>query len=809
MNDSRRISVAPAPRRYPLDLILTILLGGAAFALYLATLAPTILAGDGGEFQFVPYLLGVAHPTGYPLYCLLGWAWSHLLPFGDVAYRMNLFSAFWAALAVGLLYPVARILLCQAIPQLSPAANRQLAVLASVTFAVTPTLWSQSIIAEVYSLHIFFVVLILYLLLIFGQEARNGTPAHRYLLLAAGCFGLSLAHHRTTVLLAPAALVYVWLVDRRTFSRWRRVGIPALFLVFVPLALYLYIPWRAPHTAYLHQPLAAGRDLILYDNTPASLLDFVLGGPFGGSLDLTVNLGARLAMAWGLLRDQVGWIGVVLALTGVIRLVVTRRWTVLALTGLIYGVTVAFDLVYTIGDIYVLFIPSYLVIVLWLAAGVGSLAQIGTKAWSWLSSRDAHAPAPNLRSNQFFTPLATILVIVPFFALPFWLAATQYAAVDQSQNTRARTRWEEILAEPLPEKAVLVSDDRNNIMPMWYLQYVDGQRPDLLGLFPLITPEYPTLGPVLDLAMGTERPVYLIKEMPGVEAKVDVKADGGLWHVVGPAVTGDPQYATNARLADAVVLTGYDRRPRSPQPGEALNISLYWQTLRPLGAEYHTFVHLLDGAGNKVAQSDRQPGGVYYPSTLWQPGERLRDDHLLTVPAGAQPGVYRLLVGMYALSAGGALEPLGEPVIAGQLAVKEAVQVETGPIAHPTTADFGGEIELLGYDAVRQGTALDVTLQWRCLRPPAVNYTVFIHVLDAGGNTVAQADSQPMDGAYPTAVWDAGEVVADFYSISLPPDLPAGGYRLRIGLYRLESGERLPVVGDGDSVELGTVDTGD
>ena len=72
---------------------MAVLLGGACLRAVRATLAPTVLAGDGGEFQFVPYLLGVAHPTGYPLYTLLGWLWSHLLPVGDVAYRMNLFSA--------------------------------------------------------------------------------------------------------------------------------------------------------------------------------------------------------------------------------------------------------------------------------------------------------------------------------------------------------------------------------------------------------------------------------------------------------------------------------------------------------------------------------------------------------------------------------------------------------------------------------------------------------------------------------------------------------------------------------------------
>ncbi|MFN2244174.1 MAG: DUF2723 domain-containing protein, partial [Anaerolineae bacterium] len=151
-----------APRRARLDLLIAVLLGAASFALYAVTLAPTVLAGDGGEFQFVPYLLGVAHPTGYPLYTILGWLWSHLLPVGDVAYRMNLFSAFWASLAVALLYPLTRSLLRQVFPALSPSIRRLIGVVASITFAVTPTLWSQAVIAEVYGLHIFFVVLIFY-----------------------------------------------------------------------------------------------------------------------------------------------------------------------------------------------------------------------------------------------------------------------------------------------------------------------------------------------------------------------------------------------------------------------------------------------------------------------------------------------------------------------------------------------------------------------------------------------------------------------------------------------------------------------
>jgi len=780
---------APA-RRGLLDLALAVLLGGAAFALYVATLAPTVLAGDGGEFQFVPYLLGVAHPTGYPLYLLLGWAWSHLLPVGDVAYRMNLFSAFWAALAVGLSVPMSGALLRQALPDLAPAAQCLLAVLAAALLAVTPTLWSQALIAEVYGLHIFWVVLLLYLVLTWGERRRSASQApareaagRRYLLLAALCFGLSLTHHSTTALLAPALLAYVWLTDRRVLSDWRRVVLPALLLALAPLLLYLYIPWRAPYTPYLHLPLDEGRVLVLYENSLPNLLHFITGGPFGGSVDLSVNLGQRLAQAGGFLVTEVSWVGVVLALLGVVQLALGRRWALLALTGLAYAVTVAFNLVYTIGDIFVLYIPTYLIVALWLAVGVGGLARLAGQRRTVSS-----------------------LLVLPFFALPLWLTTAHRADVDQSHNTRASTRWQAILAEPLPRDAILISNDRNNIMPLWYFQYVDGVRPDLLGLFPLITANYPQLGQVLDLALSTGRPTYLIKEMPGIEVKVDVEPEGSLWRVRGLAAAGEPTYPLDLQLGEAVALTGYDRWPRSPRPGQTLRVSLYWQALRPLEAEYHTFVHLLDAGGRTVAQSDRQPGGVYYPATLWQPGERLRDDHVLDIPPGTPDGAYTLLAGMYALAGDGSLLPLGEPVVIGWLGVKSQVPTEVGPIPHRLDATFDEQLQLLGYGAEAGDSALAVTLHWRCLRPLDADYTVFVHLLDAKGQVVAQHDGQPQGGAYPSSICDAGEVVVDEHVLPLPAGLPPGAYRLRTGLYLLETGQRLPTESGADSVGLGPVD---
>jgi hypothetical protein len=783
-----------------LDLLVAALLGVAALALYASTLAPTVLYGDAGEFQFVPFLLGVAHPTGYPLYALLGWLWSHLLPLGDAAYRMNLFSAFSAALAVAFLYPATRALLRQVFPPLLPfSAQRLIAILAAATFAVTPTLWSQAVIAEVYGLHAFLVVVIFYLLLTWGERrleaysARAGGEGEGLLLLAAFAFGLSLAHHSTTLLLAPAILAYVWLIDRGLF-RARRFVLGCLLLVLLPLALYLYIPLRAPYTPYLRLPLVGDHELVLYEQTWSGFVSFVLGGPFRGSVDVSVDLGQRLLMSWGFLRDEVGYIGFVLALIGLAHVALGRpasgsarsRWAPLALTGLAFVCSVAFNLVYTIGDIYVLYIPAYLVVVLWLAAGVGTLASLGSKG----------------------RPVVSVIVVLLCFALPLWLAVTGYAVADQSEKTEARTRWERILAEPLPPGAVLVSNDRNQIMPLWYFQYVDGVRPDLLGLFPLITPDYPTLGHVLDLALSTGRPVYLIKEMPGIEVKVEVEPQGRLWRVLGSAAEKEPDYPGYVQLDDALALTGHDRAPRSPGPGETLLVSLYWEALRPLDAEYHSFVHLLDGEGQVAARSDRQPGGVYYPTGMWRPGERLRDDHLLALPDDLPAGVYRLLVGMYALTDDGTLQPLGEPAVIGQVGVKTEVPTEPGDVGQPVGASFGGQIELLGYAALPREEGLALTLYWRGLQPVDADYTVFVHLLDGAEQVIAQHDDQPQGGAYPTSVWDPGEVVVDEHLLLLPVDLPAGPYPLRVGLYLLGSGQRLPVEGGADSVDLGPIELG-
>ena len=652
----------------------------AAFILYLLTLAPTVLEADGGEFQFVPWLPGIAHPTGYPLYLLLGWLWTHLLPFGEVAWRMNLLSAVLAAIAVGLTYALARSMLNLTLPE-TPLAGRILAaVLTAAAFATSRTFWSQAIVAEVYALHALLVALVLWLTL--NQRYR----------LAALAFGLGLAHHRTMILLLPALSVYLlWreiIEPRRREGRqdfiklslrlrgsFFKIFIPLIFLVMAPLLLYLYLPLVAPHTPYATLTLSDTQTLTLYENSWRGFWQHVTGAVFSHEVQPAAVGIDRLRLVWDLLLAQVGWPGVILALTGLVTLWQRRRFDLLVLTGLSALAFTGFNLVYFIGDVEVLFIPVWLLVCLWLGLGSLSLAH-------WLAAGFVRRKSGVTRAQPAFAALEQrlgqniyrlqVIIFVGLCFLGLSFQAIRNSQVSQAHNTAARERWQQILAEPIPHNAILLSNDRNEIMPLWYYQYVEGRRPDLAGLFPLIVPDpaYANVGRVLDQALASGRPIYLIKPMDGLSLKADLLPVGSqLFQAAAytPLPADHPCEIIFTNQTETIKLLGYDMSPAQPRPGEPVTLTLYWQVEQPLLVDYTSYVHLLDSAGQGITQSDHVPGGDFYPSHYWQSGEVLRDRHILTMPAAT--GLYRLRVGLYYQPQPGTLIGLGSDEEIGQLAV--------------------------------------------------------------------------------------------------------------------------------------------
>src|SRR5688500_17352625 len=152
---------------------------------------PSTFFWDTGEAQTVPATLSIFHPTGFPLYAMLGWLWSQL-PVGEVAWRMNLLSGVSVSLASGLVVLIAG--------QLIEEANRLLrasaAGSAGAAFAFAAEPWENATRADIHAINVFFVALITWLLLAWGSAERAGSRhAGRWLVGAAAAFGLGIAAH--------------------------------------------------------------------------------------------------------------------------------------------------------------------------------------------------------------------------------------------------------------------------------------------------------------------------------------------------------------------------------------------------------------------------------------------------------------------------------------------------------------------------------------------------------------------------------------------------------------------------------------
>ena len=173
------------------------------FALYLRTLAPTVLFYDrpllldSAVLQVQAVVLGIPGGTGSPTWVMLTHLFTYL-PVGDPAYRVNLASAVYAALAVLTLFAAGYLL----------SRRVSAAAVGALAFGLGVTFWSQAVIAEVYTLNTFLISLTLAVLFLWRERRRD-----RYLLFAAFLMGFTLTNHMTSGLLLPAGLLFVGLVD--------------------------------------------------------------------------------------------------------------------------------------------------------------------------------------------------------------------------------------------------------------------------------------------------------------------------------------------------------------------------------------------------------------------------------------------------------------------------------------------------------------------------------------------------------------------------------------------------------------------
>jgi hypothetical protein len=173
------------------------------------------------------------------------------------------------------------------------------------------------------------------------------------------------------------------------------------------------------------------------------------------------------------------------------------------------------------------------------------------------------------------------------------------------------------------------------------------------------------------------------------------------------------------------------------------------------------------------------------------------EDFLLIDTRMSEPKGQRLA--LYATSADHPLQEAGIGTIFGD------------PTLASTNINNGnGWFRLDGYaltPVITPGGELLLALRWESLRPVEDNYQVFVHLLNANDEKLAQRDGQPVQWLRPTSTWQPGEEIIDRYGLIVPSDLPAGSYAIAVGLYDPVSGQRLPVsAGPRDyAIELGPV----
>jgi hypothetical protein len=430
-----------ASRRLVLPAAITLI----ALLVYWRTLLPSVSNwGDSAKFQYLAQVWGIPHPTGYPLYLLLTRLFA-MLPWGDVAYRVNLLSAVCGALAAGVLALVALKI------SRDPLAAGAAALLA----AFSPIFWSQAVVAEVYALNAVWVVLCLLLILRWRDTAR---PAALFAFMLA--YGLSFSHHLSMVLLLPAFVF--WAVCRQPGALIRpRNLVVGLLAIGLGIAPYSYILLRASQGAvYSEFPALAGRSWL------AAFVDYVSGAQFRSGFFAAFAHGPaalldRAGLYAQLLVQQFGWWGIALGGWGLVSLWRRDRQLTIGLILAWLGETI-FALGYDIIDPEVYFIPSYLIWTLFIAGGLSGLAQ----------HLAARLPWPTIRRALWTTSC---------LALPLLSLVLNWPAADRSHDLSAR-RWAEAFMQNLEDNALVVMPQPyfySQRQILLYMMLAEGVKPGL------------------------------------------------------------------------------------------------------------------------------------------------------------------------------------------------------------------------------------------------------------------------------------------------------------------------------------------
>jgi hypothetical protein len=389
-----------------------------------------------------------------------------LLPVGGIALRLNLFSALWAALSAVLVFllivQLGRRRELTRKQERVPSVIRRIwapALLAGLLCAFSRTLWSQAVVAEVYALNLFLLLLCLLLLARWGERGET-----RFLLAFAFTLGLSLAHHPTAALAVPAFALFLFWHRGKLYENWR-TPLVMLGLLILGLSVYLYLPLRS----LANPPLNWGHPTTLRD-----ALAHITRASYGSL--------STQAHSWSLLGDQIRafvlllkkQLGVPLLGLGLVGLVVlfsrAKDWfaiTIIFFMGCGLGIIWLLNFSVAPRDLYliqVFFIPSYSMVALWTAMGA-----------QWLAEGILYLVAPLGPRVRWLSGRALGIVLPLLAVVPLW---ANFRANDRSAQFLAADLGENVLTTLEPGALLFTSTDTPTFS-LAHARIVEGLRPDV------------------------------------------------------------------------------------------------------------------------------------------------------------------------------------------------------------------------------------------------------------------------------------------------------------------------------------------
>jgi hypothetical protein len=477
------------PRRPWLAWVIALLIFALALAVYNATLTPSLSykSPDGNELATIPYILGLAHSTGYPLYTWLGKLFTYI-PIGDVAHRMNLMSAVLGAAGVAILYEIVLLI----------TRRRLVASFTALLFAFSLAFWSQTGIAEVYAPNVFMVTLTMWLLLKWGEteegaegcEGADGATSGPstslsqvpLLLAFAIAFGLSLGTHLSNLGFAPAFALYILLVDWRMVYKRPWVLLLGAMLFVLGCLQFLWLPYKA---STLNDPLM----MIDAPRTLEGICRYTLGA--FPQMKFAFPLWAipdRIVLYLYLLRQNFGVWGILLGLYGMMEMAFRDPKKFYLFIGM-YLVHVFFFVQYRVFDLDVFFIPAHLLYAIFIGYGVHRWVMYVCDLVKGAEGR------------VWRVVLNVGLALLLAFPVASQVRAN-WEANDYSDDTAVNDFYQNVW-QILPQGSVLIGQGGVFGYDMFYWRLVYNVRPDVV--IPMIEGPRPSPGSLLLAGAG---PLY-------------------------------------------------------------------------------------------------------------------------------------------------------------------------------------------------------------------------------------------------------------------------------------------------------------